>query len=338
MPSTGRKAVGAILLSFLVCCSFRMASGFKDWYFGVDKVPDFRMMAVKPVASVRDPVLYTCSAAVSDVGKLAIRFLINFRNLTEFCADALKCRVPPITRSRKNVVRGPLIIYDSQLEFSSTVPVEGTVSCAFESSTGDVLANLYGFFNISWQITPKGKDIGQLCSAQQGCRWEESHCEASNHVNCSSCQTGMGFDRFYHLCFDPRQIGQSCVFQHQCQQSDRLSLCLQRKCECKARHSKQPEGCWPVVELGYLCGPRTICGTTHAECKDHACRCGKEHKPENGTCTVDVRIEVTDVLVIVMSTMIVFAAFTSLICILLRDKLPEDEDANRSRYSLNSIR
>ncbi|XP_077538964.1 uncharacterized protein LOC144151715 isoform X3 [Haemaphysalis longicornis] len=261
MPSTGRKAVGAILLSFLVCCSFRMASGFKDWYFGVDK-----------------------------------------------------------------------------LEFSSTVPVEGTVSCAFESSTGDVLANLYGFFNISWQITPKGKDIGQLCSAQQGCRWEESHCEASNHVNCSSCQTGMGFDRFYHLCFDPRQIGQSCVFQHQCQQSDRLSLCLQRKCECKARHSKQPEGCWPVVELGYLCGPRTICGTTHAECKDHACRCGKEHKPENGTCTVDVRIEVTDVLVIVMSTMIVFAAFTSLICILLRDKLPEDEDANRSRYSLNSIR
>ncbi|XP_077541227.1 uncharacterized protein LOC144153457 [Haemaphysalis longicornis] len=339
MPSTGRTVVDDVLLSFLIFfCSFRIASGFQDWYFGVDKVPDFRMMAVKPVASVRDPILYTCSAAVSDVGKLAIRFHIDFRNLTEFCADGLKCRMPPITRSRTNVVSGPLVIYDSQLEFSSTVPMEGTVSCAFESSTGEVLAILYGFFSISRHILQEDSRISWFCKEETGCRWEETHCEVANHVNCSSCQPGMGFDSFYHLCFDPRQIGQSCVFQHQCQQSDRLSLCLQRKCECKTRHREHAEGCWPVVELGYLCGPRTICGTPHAECSEHACRCGKDHKPENGTCTVDLRIEVTHVLVIVMSTMIVFAAFTSLICILLRDKLPEDEDANRSRYSLNSIR
>lgn len=339
MPSTGRTVADAVLRSFLVfSCLFGIASGFKDWYFGVEKVPDFRMMAVKPVASVRDPILYTCSAAVSDVGRLKIRFLINFRNLTEFCADGLKCKAPPITRSRQNVVRGPLVIYDSQLEFSSTIPVEGTVSCAFESSTRDVLANLYGFFNISREITPAGADIQALCSVQQGCRWEEPHCLAPNHVNCSSCQTGMGFDRFYHLCFDPRQIGQSCVFLHQCQQSDRLSLCNERACTCKARHKFNSEGCWAVVELGYLCGPRTICETPLAQCEQHACRCPKDHNAVNGTCVAAAAINVTDVLVIVTSTMIVFTAFTSLICILLRDKLPEDEEANRSRYSLNSIR
>ncbi|XP_075743107.1 uncharacterized protein LOC119169685 isoform X3 [Rhipicephalus microplus] len=103
-------------LSLALLCFSHRASSFKDWYFGVEKVPDFRMMAVKPLASVHDSILYTCSAASSDPQPLNIRFLINFRNLTDFCRDGLKCKAPPITRSRFNVVRGPLVIYDSQLQ------------------------------------------------------------------------------------------------------------------------------------------------------------------------------------------------------------------------------
>ncbi|KAL1416481.1 hypothetical protein MTO96_000758 [Rhipicephalus appendiculatus] len=267
------------------------------------------MMAVKPLASVHDSILYTCSAASSDPQPLNIRFLINFRNLTDFCRDGLKCKAPPITRSRFNVVRGPLVIYDSQLEFGSTVPVEGTVSCAFENARGDVLANLYGFFNISQHILPNNVNASQLCVLQQGCRLEENHCLGLNHGNCSQCQAGMGFDSFYHLCFDPRQIDQSCVFLHQCTQSDPRSLCKLRVCRCRPRHEFKPEGCQP-----------------------------QDHLAVNGTCQAAAAIELKDMLVILTSTAIVFTAFTSLVCILLRDQRPEDEEGNRSRYSLNSIR
>nr|XP_037276610.1 uncharacterized protein LOC119169685 [Rhipicephalus microplus] len=337
-------------LSLALLCFSHRASSFKDWYFGVEKVPDFRMMAVKPLASVHDSILYTCSAASSDPQPLNIRFLINFRNLTDFCRDGLKCKAPPITRSRFNVVRGPLVIYDSQsytaksrnvssqLEFGSTVPVEGTVSCAFENAHGNVLANLYGFFNISQHILPNNVNASQLCVLQQGCRLEEKHCLGLNHENCSQCQAGMGFDSFYHLCFDPRQIDQSCVFLHQCTQSDPRSLCKLRVCRCRPRHEYKPEGCQPQVGLGYLCGPGTYCSTPLATCVKHACVCPEDHLAVNGTCQAAAAIELKDMLVILTSTAIVFTAFTSLVCILLRDQRPEDEEGNRSRYSLNSIR
>ncbi|KAK8774515.1 hypothetical protein V5799_010957 [Amblyomma americanum] len=181
MAARGRN-VDAVLCALAFLCSLHQATGFKDWYFGIPKIPDFRMMAVKPLASVRDSVLYTCSAASEDAEPLDIRFLINFRNLTDFCKDDLKCKAPPITRSRTNVVRPPLVIYDSQLEFSSTVPVEGTVSCSFENKKRDVLANLYGFFNISQRLLPVNVDASLLCVLQQGCRLEEKHCLGLNHA------------------------------------------------------------------------------------------------------------------------------------------------------------
>ncbi|XP_065296396.1 uncharacterized protein [Dermacentor albipictus] len=337
MITTSRR-VDVVVLSLALLGLLQPASSFKDWYFGVEKVPDFRMMAVKPLASVRDSILYTCSAASSDPQALAIRFLINFRNLTDFCMDGLKCKVPPITRSRSNVVRGPLVIYDAQLEFGSTVPVEGTVSCAFENARGDVLANLYGFFNISRHLLPNDVNALPLCVLQQGCRLEESHCAGLNHANCSQCQAGMGFDSFYHLCFDPRQIGQSCVFRHQCTQSDPRSRCELRVCKCQPRHDIKPDGCQPLVGLGYLCGPGTYCSTPQATCVKHACVCPEDHVAVNGTCQAAAAIELKDMLVILTSTAIVFTAFTSLVCILLRDQRPEDEEGNRSRYSLNSIR
>ncbi|KAK8774514.1 hypothetical protein V5799_010956 [Amblyomma americanum] len=64
----------------------------------------------------------------------------------------------------------------------------------------------------------------------------------------------------------------------------------------------------------------------------------QDHKAENGTCVSTAAIKLKDMLVILTSTVIVFTAFTSLVCILLRDQRPEDEEGNRSRYSLNSIR
>lgn len=64
----------------------------------------------------------------------------------------------------------------------------------------------------------------------------------------------------------------------------------------------------------------------------------QNYLPSNGTCSPSTSIDVKDLLVMVASAMIVFTAFTSMLCVLLRDQKNEDEEGNRSRYSVNSIR
>ncbi|KAL3217911.1 hypothetical protein MRX96_050904 [Rhipicephalus microplus] len=261
--------------------------------------------------------------------------------------DGLKCKAPPITRSRFNVVRGPLVIYDSQLEFGSTVPVEGTVSCAFENAHGDVLANLYGFFNISQHILPNNVNASQLCVLQQGCRLEEKHCLGLNHEKggahlLSQLQPvpgGHGVRQLLPPVLRPspdRPVVRVPAPVHAVRSA--LSVQAPGVCRCRPRHEYKPEGCQPQVGLGYLCGPGTYCSTPLATCVKHACVCPEDHLAVNGTCQAAAAIELKDMLVILTSTAIVFTAFTSLVCILLRDQRPEDEEGNRSRYSLNSIR
>ncbi|XP_064479774.1 uncharacterized protein LOC135393210 [Ornithodoros turicata] len=319
------------------------ASGFKDWYFGVKKVPDFRMMAVKPAGSIKDSVIYTCSAA-SNESDVDIRFLINFRNLTDFCAPTTFCRSPPRVGQRTSHVLGSLSIYEAQLEFRPRRPMSGTVSCVFSTANGKQasLAQLYGFFCVYRELPPPEGDAAlrrSLCNLQQGCRWEEAHCTALNHLHCAPCQDGMGFDPYYHLCYDPRQINQSCVFNHQCRLSDKRSVCVDRRCLCRSNHVVTPEGCKPVVQLGYLCGPGTVC-KDQLECRDHACHCQEDDTPVNGTCIPLGKIDIKDMMVIATSTMIVFTAFTSMLCLLLRDKQEEDDDmrSERSKYSMGSLR
>lgn len=90
------------------------------------QVPDFRMMAVKPIASVKDSVLYTCSAAVNSTG-VSIQFLINFKNLTQFCGTAPRnrhCRSPHVFR-RKTIVIPPLVLLDSKVR----LPVHSRCLC-----------------------------------------------------------------------------------------------------------------------------------------------------------------------------------------------------------------
>ncbi|KAM7288288.1 uncharacterized protein ISCGN_028540 [Ixodes scapularis] len=340
---SSKSAKNIVLYSIVVIGNAAWCSAFKDWYFGIDKVPDFRMMAVKPVATISDSVIYTCSAAVNRA-RLSISFLINFNDLASFCGPkplGTTCQFRPHVVTRRNLILPPLTIYEAQLEFNSREQINGTVSCSFEDPDDPlgVLAQLYGFFDIDVRSTNmSANDFGKLCAVQQGCRHEAIHCEDYNHITCPACQEGMGFDSFYHLCYDPRQIDQSCVYKHQCQRADPRSLCKQRRCQCRPRHSDMGDGCKAIIELGYLCGGGTQCRDEMALCVEHACKCQAGFQPSNGRCVPMTSIDVKDVLVMATSTMIVFTALTSMLCVLLREHRPDDEEGNRSRYSLTSIR
>ncbi|CAN8009614.1 unnamed protein product, partial [Ixodes pacificus] len=185
-----------VLYSIVVIGNVVQCSAFKDWYFGIDKVPDFRMMAVKPVATISDSVIYTCSAAVNRP-RVSISFLINFNDLASFCGPkplGTTCQFRPHVVTRRNLVLPPLTIFEAQvrpvlavssLEFNSREQINGTVSCSFDDPDDPlgVLAQLYGFFDIDVRPTNLSEeDFGKLCAAQQGCRPEAIHCQDYNHI------------------------------------------------------------------------------------------------------------------------------------------------------------
>ncbi|CAN8032008.1 unnamed protein product, partial [Ixodes persulcatus] len=191
---SSKRTKNIVLYSIVVIGNAAWCSAFKDWYFGIDKVPDFRMMAVKPVATISDSVIYTCSAALNR-SRLSIRFLINFNDLASFCGPkplGTTCQFRPHVVTRRNLVLPPLTIYEAQvrfprvpaLEFNSREEINGTVSCSFEDPDDrlSVLAQLYGFFEIDVRSTNmSADDFWKLCAPQQGCRHEAAHCEDYNH-------------------------------------------------------------------------------------------------------------------------------------------------------------
>lgn len=243
----------------------------RDWYDGdIVQVPDYHLFPRRPLNAVNLPLLFSCSAATLD----PIRFRWRVQHPVQVNITLLSSSRSLFVDRQKNVY-----VRDAILELSSSTPHVGVVKCKLLDLQGGTLIEMRTDYQVVDDVSLNH------CDNYTYCHRDRAVCAVTDvGLECVCREDYPNRDDYHGVCYAGVALGDTCVFDHECQAKTNYSWCQDTVCACKPSYRSVSSRCVLTAKLGDPCGNESMCTVNDAACLQGRCRCVVPSEDVDGVC------------------------------------------------------